>query len=129
MPLLKVPCSRRGCDVQKFSASVVFKHQVRDEHFQRHSTCSQIHIEISIIVDIAKVTAHRHHVPIKANLDSDVMETLGTNVSIESRSTALFEGDLQGECNEFCKGTRIVVNVKIELTIVVIVPEPAGETV
>ena len=127
MPLLQMSKAARGGHILKSLAPVVAEHHIRDQHFVVGSSGSQIDIEKTIVVQIAKICPHWQVGMIESHRCGHIRETALSIVAVEARRNARMllipiVGHNVGQC------AIVGSDKQVQIAVVVIVEEPRGET-
>ena len=75
VPFLQVPEAARHCDVREAFPLLIQKHEVRHDFRERHVTGSQIEVQESVVIQVAKVGSHRTREAGQLLLASDIQES------------------------------------------------------
>src|SRR5207248_1697814 len=96
--------SARGCsDIHKILSIVVAQQNVRHQRSIGGKPCSQVDVQISIVVHIAKIGTHRRIDAVESNLCGDVLKLSISQVAIKLQSFCVMR-KAQVSANSFLHG-------------------------
>src|SRR5262249_47177903 len=89
VPLLKVSGSRGQRHILEPETTDVLKQDVRYHVTIFGPACSQVHVEVAVVVEIAEVRSHANENAVETGLGRDVSEPVGPLVTIQARPLAV----------------------------------------
>src|SRR6202041_698959 len=105
-------------------AVLVVKHYVGQRGGKRRITTAHVNIEVSIVVYVSEVEAHRHEDTIQIDIGGDILKLTVPEVSVQLQGFP-FAGKPHVASRNFFDGKKVRGDKEVGLTVVVVIEEPS----